>query len=468
MEQLQQSRYLNIVKSGDHYNVYNSLLGNLFSLSEEALELLNQFTEKTTINDVLKLYDDSRKEEIIQFCTAFKEWYYIVNPEFDERIIIQELLKQREDKINSGDFIGGIQLNVTNTCNFSCYYCFVNSTEKRRQRENPNLDHVGGLMMSFETAKQTIENTIDILKSNGKNQLVIKFFGREPLINWKLIKEIMLFFNRGEKYNIGISYTITTNGSLITEEVAKLFGEYRVFANVSIDGTKDSNNAIRTQKNGKETFNAIKQGLDYLLKYNVDTNLSAVITKDNFDKIGTDFIDFAKQYNCSSVQILLGMQDDYLQTLTVGQIVNKLYEIYSYGIRHNVDVVGYWHNAFAQLYNTSYDGKLKKMNRILDSCTATGFQISVEPNGDIYPCKAMSLHLGNINDMTKMINSKPYHDVIMRTYGNVEECKNCPIEGFCQGVCLGDIEEKYHTIYRVAKHFCDIDRGITKKILENI
>ena len=208
----------------------------------------------------------------------------------------------------------------------------------------------------------------------------------------------------------------------------------------------------------------IEKGLDLLHKNGLKFNLSGVLTENNFNDFNEDFIDFAKKYNCPEVQILLGMQDDYLGRLSTDQVVNKLYDLRSYGMQNQISITGYWHNAFAQLYNTTYMRGSSEIQRgTIDSCTATGYQLSVEPSGDVFPCKAMSTYLGSINDLKGMLKSDNYHDVIMRTYGNVKECYGCPVEGFCQGECLGNIEQKYDDIYRVDTRYCDIYRGINEK-----
>jgi hypothetical protein len=57
----------------------------------------------------------------------------------------------------------------------------------------------------------------------------------------------------------------------------------------------------------------------------------------------------------------------------------------------------------------------------------------------------------------------------MRYYGNVPDCRGCAIEGFCQGVCLGNIEEIHDgDIYQVDPRYCVVYRGITERILGGI
>lgn len=54
-------------------------------------------------------------------------------------------------------------------------------------------------------------------------------------MNWRLIKEVLDFYGNGEKSEIAIEYTITTNGSLITNEVIDYFEKYNVHTIISFD-----------------------------------------------------------------------------------------------------------------------------------------------------------------------------------------------------------------------------------------
>ncbi len=56
----------------------------------------------------------------------------------------------------------------------------------------------------------------------------------------------------------------------------------------------------------------------------------------------------------------------------------------------------------------------------------------------------------------------------MRAYRNALECKGCEIEGFCSGVCMGSLEKKYHRLDAIEKSSCDVFKGITKKLIENV
>ena len=98
-------------------------------------------------------------------------------------------------------------------------------------------------------------------------------------------------------------------------------------------------------------------------------------------------------------------------------------------------------------------------------CQATEHQISVEPNGDLFPCRAMSLHYGTLDRSHEVLQSEAYRSVVMRTFFAVPYCRGCLLEGHCQGTCLGSLEESSGDIYNPQVEYCDVYRGITEALL---
>jgi len=65
----------------------------------------------------------------------------------------------------------------------------------------------------------------------------INFFGGEPLLSFELIKKTVSFLNKENKsYRKKINYSITTNGSLITEKIIDFFNDHKFSAVLSFDG----------------------------------------------------------------------------------------------------------------------------------------------------------------------------------------------------------------------------------------
>jgi sulfatase maturation enzyme AslB (radical SAM superfamily) len=82
----------------------------------------------------------------------------------------------------------------------------------------------------------------------------INFFGGEPLLSFELIKNTVSFLNKENKSHTKIiNYSITTNGSLITEEIINFFNENKFSVVLSFDGlaqdiTKEKGSSKRIAK----------------------------------------------------------------------------------------------------------------------------------------------------------------------------------------------------------------------------
>ena len=86
---------------------------------------------------------------------------------------VTDLKKSLENKL------GQITFEVTQKCNLRCDYCIY-------QEENPKFrDFSQHGDMSFEIAKKVIDYSLDKMK----DEFYITFYGGEPLLNFKLIKQ---------------------------------------------------------------------------------------------------------------------------------------------------------------------------------------------------------------------------------------------------------------------------------------
>ena len=456
------SSYLRVLpRQGGGFIAYHTLFGNLLQLNEAAVGLLEQFSQPRLPAEYAAAY-----AQYPEHLNALHDHYYLVEEEVDERALYERDLERRRRRLRSGAYIGGIQLSVSDACNFACRYCFCDFVD-RRDAKRQELSARREKLMTFETAQKTIDTVIDVIRRNNRPSVVVKFFGREPLVNWRLIRRVLEHYGHGERHGLQIAYAMTTNASLVTPEMAELLARYRVTTTVSVDGLSDSNDGVRvTKKDQAPTFSIIDAGLKILSAHKAVHVLSAVITDTNFEQFDGRFVDYARSAGVTEVQVLLGMQGDFIRRIDPETAAQKLFEIHRYGRQRGVSVTGYWNNALVEVFSSRRlrnDGQ--QLRGVVESCTATGHQISVEPSGDVFPCRAMSTHVGHIDAFDELLQSDAYSNVVMRTYGNVGPCRGCPTEGFCQGECLGNLEEKYSDIYAVDPAYCDIYRRVYDKVL---
>ena len=127
-----------------------------------------------------------------------------------------------ENELNaSRPFLAAIELNLTFNCNLACPYCFV-----RRKGSHDRMDAV------------TAQKAIDLLLDRAVvPDVTITLIGGEPLLEFKLIKQIVPYgIEAARRRNLHINWTITTNGTLLDEQILKYFAEHQIYILLSIDG----------------------------------------------------------------------------------------------------------------------------------------------------------------------------------------------------------------------------------------
>lgn len=155
---------------------------------------------------------------------------------------------------------GRVLWEITNTCNYHCSYCIFSSEAKKYDDE-----------LTTDEVKRTIKD----LKEN--NFTYIKFTGGEPFTR-KDMTEILKYASE-----LGYDMDISTNASLITDEIAKELKNIKFpMVHVSLDGNdKASHEYVR----GENTFERTLRGIKHLTENNVYTRIGTVIYKQNEDKL---------------------------------------------------------------------------------------------------------------------------------------------------------------------------------------
>lgn len=458
---IKKSAYLHNVQREDGTIIYHSLYGNACLMDQEAVKLLDYFEKNSEISDFLNSLPEEKRSMALEFINELKERCFIVTEDFDERIFLKRDVEYREKNCEHGYLSRVLQLVTSNTCNFRCKYCFEKSMYKdptriEHQKEEKNQ------YMSFEVAKKAMDSMIALLKKNNNKVLTVEFFGGEPLTNWTLVKQVLEAYGNGDD-ELRIAYSITTNGSLITEEVSSIFKKYKVTVTISFDSPQSTE---RIRLDGKSALEILIPKLKLLSKDKNWVTFNSVLsqeTMENYDELG--LVDFAKENHVSMIGLILDLDlKFYSDEKNKKDVLQKLWKTYNYAREKNIQVVGYWYQIFNQI--------IGKQGNILHTgyktCPATGCKISVEPAGHIYICKCCSQYLGEVDSFEDVLKTDGFKAYSMRAYLNSEACRDCEIEGFCSGVCMGGLEKKYEKLYGIEESSCEIFKSITKKLLENV
>ena len=163
-------------------------------------------------------------------------------------------------------------VRLTGRCNLACDYCYENGNDGAG-------DH-----LDRPTARAIAKT---ILEGPVADPLVC-LFGGEPLVNWQegefLIEEI----SRGARaLGKRPCFHLTTNGTLITPEIARTVARRAITVQVSIDGPKALHDRHRTYRDGSGSYEAMLRGVEMLRNANPDAKIDgqAVLTPGNVDMV---------------------------------------------------------------------------------------------------------------------------------------------------------------------------------------
>lgn len=138
-----------------------------------------------------------------------------------------------------------VSLVLTNDCNLKCSYCY----EKHDLRDSAIMD--------IETGREAVSRYLDM--DDDFQTVVIDFFGGEPLLAFPQIKEIFTWVKKQE-WEKNIQFTVSTNGTLLDDEMKRWFTENRdhISVGLSIDGNREAHNINRDN-----SFDLIYPHLDF-------------------------------------------------------------------------------------------------------------------------------------------------------------------------------------------------------------
>lgn len=145
-------------------------------------------------------------------------------------------------------------LGLTERCNLDCSYCCY-SGRFEGQRTH------GNRVMSLETAKKAIRQLLDQQPAR-KGRSPITFYGGEPLLEFDLLRQCVEFAEqdaaeRGKQ----VRFSITTNGTLMNDEVVDFLVEHDFLVLVSLDGCREAHDRYRVFPNGKGSFDLVLRNL---------------------------------------------------------------------------------------------------------------------------------------------------------------------------------------------------------------
>lgn len=146
-----------------------------------------------------------------------------------------------------------LHINPTLDCNFRCWYCYE--------------EHMKGSMMSAETVGAVCRHIRMEMSGDCKPRLFrLSFFGGEPLLGFNDVVRPVIDAATGICRDNGVemSVSLTTNGYLADEGVARYFKDIPVSFQITLDGHRPYHDRTRFPQHGGGSYDRILRNIELL------------------------------------------------------------------------------------------------------------------------------------------------------------------------------------------------------------
>jgi uncharacterized protein len=344
-----------------------------------------------------------------------------------------------------------ISLAVAQKCNLGCTYCYA----QQGAFGGPSKS------MTLETAIASIDF---LLRGVSAGERVnVAFLGGEPLINRPVIRAATEHAQRAAAAKgVQATFSITSNGTLITEDDGRFFEEHAFAVTVSLDGVGAVHDALRPRKGGGGTFDAVMERVEPLLRMQRRMQVSARVTVtprnlglravlDDFLARGFHSVGFSPMLFAPADAAGVAMHADDLDRMLASLI--------ECGEEFRRRVVAGERYAFLNIANAMRE--IHRGTHRPYPCGAGASYLGVSAEGDLAAChRFVGDDLGVMGDVTRGIDGERQSRWLdERHVARQEPCRSCWARYMCSGSC------HYEAMHR-GRDACDFIRGWLHYCLE--
>ncbi len=346
--------------------------------------------------------------------------------------------------------------NISHACNLNCRYCFGGSTYVGERSH-----------MSSEIGELAVDRLLEW--SNGSKLVYIALFGGEPLLNMKLVKHLVHYGKeRAEAEGKKILFSMTCNGTLLTDAIIDYLNVNNVKVMVSMDGPPEVQNVNRPFKNGRGSYSTIVSRVQKLLSTRSRVTARATLTKDclsletivnGLREVGFTYVHVEPVTADQTCSFALSEQDfeilkteyDRLGTLLLENIAQDT----PFGFSNILRTISSIYNSGVRHY----------------PCGAGKNLVAIGSHGSIYLCHRFTgmeeFSMGTLADPDFSLQKK----ILQNHVDSRESCKDCWARHLCGGGCWQDnyiysgrIDKPYNPKCSLFKHIAALSMIIFSKL----
>ncbi len=391
-----------------HELIYNSLAQTLSLLEEKEREILNIYRSPEMDRDMVNEEDAIIKKMLLN--------HFLVPADVDELARFRRRYDQERQKDNHM----GLTVLTTMNCNFGCSYCFQGSDKSM-------------LTMDDKTEKailRLIENMSDRI-----NSLNITWFGGEPLLSLKTIKNLSnQIIPLCDRKKIAYYSSVITNGYLLSSEVMEELYLRKVrTVQITLDGSQPVHDKIRYIKNTDiGSYDRILENIQsYCEKFPINTIIRINVDKNNVHSIYSLLDDLSARGLGSKVRVSVYFAPVEASTAACGKIAADTIDMEEFG---RIEFGLYKYAVSLGLCNISLPYHMVGM------CTASRANgLVILPDGELHRCwetvAQQDKRIGQLDILGSPAKNQREEEWKHFSPFNYQECAECPMLPNCAGFC---------------------------------
>ena len=322
-----------------------------------------------------------------------------------------------------------LTLYLTLNCNLNCSYCFCG---KKYTQE-----------MSMDTAQKAIA----LFDKKSMEKSNIAFFGGEPLLKLDLIKKI-IELNQNE-YKNKFTFSITTNGTLLTENVYSYLRQNNVNVLLSMDGSKESHDLNRKHYDGSGSWDTIFHNIQSFIG---ELPVRMTFSKTTVEKLFENLVALY-ELGFASVAFYPASGDEWNE-----------HDFYVFD-REIIKFVEYIYNHYCggrAIHSHWIDKSISRhISGVMDSCNPGVTQFSVLPNGELFPCNHTNFSSKDlqIGSLEKGLDEKKVFWLLEQSKITDEECQDCCLKDRCN-YCYINMYEETGELWKIPDWYCRMNQTV--------
>ena len=343
-----------------------------------------------------------------------------------------------------------IVLNVNSGCNLSCTYCYKEDLAAPANGER----------MTFETAVKSIEMLLE--EGESRDRFNIVFFGGEPLSNMPLIREVVTYAERrAVEIDKKVDFSMTTNATLLTEDIVDYLEAHRFGLSISMDGPPAVHDRNRRTVGGGGTYAVVADKARMLLSRYRSRPVGArvTLTAGVTDVVGIwdHLINDLGFHEVGFAPVTSG--ENTLFALNGDELIDLFASMKALGRRYMDAAFENRNIGFSNLHQMLSD--LSEGNTKSLPCGAGVGLLAVDTKGEINLCHRFTgSDLPTFGHVDEGGIDKPALGRFIESALDRSDtgCETCRIRNLCSGGCYHESYARYNDPIHPTYHYCDLMR----------